>query len=502
MTDSYAVHGLAKVFGGVTAVAEASFAVEEGTVHGVIGKNGAGKSVLMNMVAGVLTPSAGSLTVGGEAVDNRRWSSRAAADHGVALVPQEPPELPFMTVEDFLFLGDRRCVKGGVVQRRMIRRKVSDIDERLALRVTPTDQMAALPIEVQQLLAFGKAVFLEEARVVLLDEITASLSGERREALLAQLRELRAGRSFTLISHRISEIMAACDNVTVMRDGVTVETVSIGSTTAQELAAAIVGDADTHVRVVPETRLSGRPVLELTQVSSPPLLDPVDLVVHEHEVLGLAGVEGSGKDELLEVLAGLRHGHGRIVVDGKEKPIRSPRAAARAGVAYLPKKREEFATIHAMSVLDNMVLPVAGAHAGFLGTLRDATLRRLGAPLVEQMAVKTPSLETDIDNLSGGNKQKVMLSRLQLMRPRVYALNEPTRGVDIATIPELLRVVRERLTVNSAVVMTSESEEELLETCDRVLVFVRGRIVRELRRGDPDFSVGAIYRTGQGVTVS
>lgn len=502
MSNSYSVQGIRKEFGGVTAVADASFSVERGTVHGVIGKNGAGKSVLMNMVAGALPPTSGELTIEGKRVDVRRWSPRTATDRGVALIPQEPPDLPFMTVQDFLFLGDRRAVKAGIVQHKVMRRWVAEIDDRLALRVTPSDQMAALPIEVQQLLAFGKAVFLEDARVILLDEITASLSGDRRDAVLNQLRDLRQGRSFTLISHRISEIMAACDNVTVMRDGASVETVAIDDTTPEQLAAAIVGKADTHVRVAPEARLRGESVLELHGVSSPPLLHEIDLTVHKHEVLGLAGVEGSGKDELLEVLAGLRSAHGRIVVEGKETRLRSPRRAARAGIAFLPKKREEFATIHSMSVLDNMVLPVARMFANPLGIIKYSRLRRVGAPLVEQMQIKTPSLNTDIDNLSGGNKQKVMLGRLQLLRPKVYALNEPTRGVDIATIPELLRVVRERLTENSAVIMTSESEEELLETCDRVLVFVRGRMVRTLQRGDSEFTVGAIYRTGQGVNVS
>lgn len=502
MSTSYSVSRLSKEFAGVHAVRDATFSVAQGTVHGVIGKNGAGKSVLMNMVAGALSPSGGELTIADDAVNVKRWSPRAAADHGIALVPQEPPDFPFLTVEDFLFLGDRSAAKRGILQRKYIRRKVREIDERLALRVTPTDQMASLPIEVQQLLAFGKAVFLEDAKVVLLDEITASLSGVRRTALLAQLRELREGRSFTLISHRISEIMAACDTVTVMRDGASVETAAIVATTPEKLAAAIVGHADTHVHVAPETRLSGAPVLQLTGLSSPPLLEAVDLVVHEHEVLGLAGVEGSGKDELLESLAGLRPFAGRVRMEGRDVRFRSPRSATRGGVAYLPKKREEFATIHGMSVLANMVLPIAGRLAGPLGIVRDVTLERTGAPLISQMRVKTPSLETDIDNLSGGNRQKVMLARLQLMRPKVYLLNEPTRGVDIATIPELLRAVREKLTTHSAVIMTSESEEELIDTCDRVLVFLHGRIVREFTRGQHDFTVGDIYRTAQGVGIA
>lgn len=499
MTVSYEVRSVSKRFAGVPAVGEASFVVEQGRVHGVIGKNGAGKSVLMNLIAGVFSASSGHLSIGSNDVDMKRWSPRLATDLGVALIPQEPPALPFMTVEDFLFMGDRTVASRGFLRRGAIRRKVAEIDERLSLRVLPGDPMATLPIEVQQRLSFGKAVYLEDAAVILLDEITASLSGPRREALLGQLRELSTGRSFTLISHRIGEIIAACDSVTVMRDGVSVQTVDIADTSSEELAASIVGDTDVHPHVTQGTRRGGSEVLRLRGVSSAPVLHDVDMTVHEHEVLGLSGVEGSGKDELLEVLAGLRRAEGAVSLRDRSVSYRSPRAAARGGMAYLPKKREELATIHGMSVLHNMVLPTARKLAGPLGFVREASLRRAGAPLAKQMQVKAPSLDADIDTLSGGNRQKVMLARLRLMTPSVFLLNEPTRGVDIATKPELLRVIREELTEGSAVVMTSESEEELVDTCDRVLVFVDGRVVRELKRDEADFTVGDIYRTGQEV---
>ena len=191
----------------MVAVKDATLDVHEGTIHGVIGKNGAGKSVLMSMIAGALQPSGGQLVVAGESVDDhRRWNPRAAQQRGISLIPQEPPKLPFLTVEDYLFLGDRRFVNRGFVNLRAMRQKVAEIDEQLELRIRPGDAMAGLPIEVQQLLAFGKAIYLEDAKVVLLDEITASLSGRRRSALLRRLRELAPGRSFTLITYHINEV--------------------------------------------------------------------------------------------------------------------------------------------------------------------------------------------------------------------------------------------------------------------------------------------------------
>lgn len=500
MDVSYSMQQLHKEFGGAVAVEDATMQVANGSVHGVIGKNGAGKSVLMNMVAGVLKPSRGQLTVAGQKVDTHRWNPRLATDLGVALIPQEPPDLPFMNVEDFLFLGDRNHTRAGLLDRGAIRRKVAEIDDRLALRVLPSDPMTSLPIEVQQLLAFAKAVFLERATVVLLDEITASLSGERRTSLLSQLNELADGRSFTLISHRIAEIMSTCHRVTVMRDGRSVQTAEVAETTPEALAGAIVGEIDVHLHeTAAHTNDLGPEVIRLRDLTSLPELEPTSFEVCQGEVLGLAGVEGSGKEELLEAIAGLRPSAGEVSIDGHSRKLSSPRAAARFGVAYLPKKREELATIHGLSVLENLVLPVARRLSGGLGILREGKVREVGLPVLKQMQVKTPSPDADIDTLSGGNRQKVMLGRLMLMQPRVYVLSEPTRGVDIATKPELLRVVREELTRTSAVIVTSESEEELVEVCDRILVFFNGTAVREVRRGEPDFNVGEIYGTGQGV---
>ncbi|MFV0253823.1 MAG: sugar ABC transporter ATP-binding protein [Beutenbergiaceae bacterium] len=502
MEPSYSAVHLTRTFPGITAVAGATFSVDEGTVHGVIGKNGAGKSVMMNMIAGILPPSSGILTILGTEVDARRWNPRVASSLGVELIPQEPPKLPDLTVGDFLFLGNKRLAKRGIVQGSLIRRMTNEIDERLALRVRVSDPMISLPIEVQQLLAFGKAVWLQEARVILLDEITASLSGQRREALLEQLRQLREGRSFTLISHRIAEIKAACDRVTVMRDGHSIDTMQVADVTPEDLAAAIVGDAEVAAPLSVDAMDLGPPVLEIDHLHSLPELHTVELTVHEHEVVGLAGVEGSGKDELLEAIVGIRPSKGTIRIDGVEFTPRSPRVAARRGISFLPKKREEYATIHGMSVLDNMVLPVAGRLSKRFGLWNPPKLRDLGDGMVDRMQVKTTSLGALIDTLSGGNKQKVMMGRLQFMTPRLYALNEPTRGVDISTIPELLRAIRERLTQSGAVLMTSESEEELLQTCDRVLVFYKGAIVREVIRGDDDFTVGTIYRESQGATAA
>jgi ABC-type sugar transport system ATPase subunit len=485
---------LRKQFGLNVAVENANIELRSGRIHGVIGKNGAGKSVLMNMIAGVFSPNGGSLAVRGTAVDIDRWDPRAATAAGIALIPQEPPRLPFLTVEDYLFLGNRKSYNFGLVNGRYRSAKIRQIDEALGLAVHRNDQMVNLPIEVQQMLAFGKAVYLDEASVILLDEITASLSTVRRDALLQELTQLQKDRAFVLITHRINEVMSTCDVVTVMRDGESVKTIDVTKTSANALAREIVGNQQIDTSSVFSKRVAGETLLSVSDG------DAVVLTVHRQEVVGLAGLDGSGKDDVIEVAAGVSAPSHLTASLTSGSKIRSSRQAAANGVAYLPKKREEFATIQGMSVLENMVLPIARTVSSPRGLWLNRQLRPLVNPLIDSLNISPPQPSALITSLSGGNRQKVMIGRLRLMKPDVYLLAEPTRGVDIGTKPLILETIRGVLAEKAGVVMTSESEEELVDYCDRIVVFFRGRVVKVLARGDREFTVDGIYRLSQGVT--
>jgi len=485
---------LRKQFGLNVVVEKANIELRSGRIHGVIGKNGAGKSVLMNMIAGVFSPNGGALTVRGSAVDNDRWDSRTATAAGIALIPQEPPRFPFLTVEDYLFLGNRKSYNFGLVNRRYRSAKIREIDEALGLAVHRNDQMVNLPIEVQQMLAFGKAVYLDEASVILLDEITASLSTVRRDALLQELTKLQKDRAIVLITHRINEVMSTCDVVTVMRDGESVKTLDVTKTSANALAREIVGDQQIDTSSVFSKRVAGETLLSVSDSNS------IVLTVHRQEVVGLAGLDGSGKDDVIEVAAGVSSLSNLTASLTSGSRIRSSRQAAASGVAYLPKKREEFATIQGMSVLENMVLPIARTVSSPRGLWLNRQLRPLVNPLIDSLNVSPPQPSALITSLSGGNRQKVMIGRLRLMKPDVYLLAEPTRGVDIGTKPLILETIRGVLAAKAGVVMTSESEEELVDYCDRIVVFFRGRVVKVLARGDREFTVDEIYRLSQGVT--
>lgn len=497
---AFEVRGLTKRFGDLDAVQSVDLGVKAGEIHGIIGRNGAGKSVLLSMMAGILSPSAGIIVVRGSVIDAGGYSPGVAHALGVTVIPQEPLFAQKMTVVDNLFLGTP-ITRAGMLDRKQMCSLALDIAARLHLNIDVNGRMEHLAVEEQQLLAFGKAIFIEDSQVVLLDEITASLSSSRKQQVLDLMREQAKGsrRAFILISHHISEILECCDQVSVMRDGHRVATLDVHGTNAEQLARHIVGDlVDAPLLGISEEL--GAVVLDIKDLSSARSFEPVSLRIRRGEVVGLAGLDGSGKDEFMAALFGLhRTDGGTIRIDGSVRKIESPTDAHQADIAYLPKKRDELAIIPRRSVEENILISVYQTITNRLGLINYRRGRALIRERFSLLQVKTSSLSTNIDTLSGGNRQKVIINRVSLTRPRLFVLCEPTRGVDIATRPDITRVIRTQFTSESAVLLTSESEGEMIDTCDRILVFLHGRVTREIRRGSPEFTSAALYRFVQGV---
>ncbi len=507
--DSYQLAGLTRRFPGVLAVDHVDLAVRRGEIHGIIGRNGAGKSVLVSMIAGLIPPSSGEILVGAERLHADNASPMRAHRMGISLIPQEPRFARALSVTDNLFMGRHLTRSLGFLDPGAMRRKVVEVIERLELEANPATQMGELPIETQQLLAFGKAVFIEHAHIILLDEITASLSRQRKMSLLRLLRDLASestNLSFTLISHHITEVMEFTDRVTVMRDGRAVATLDTDRSDERSLARWIVGDTTTgssasqHRSPGMFKSTGDTPILAVTSLSDGRDFDGLSFSLHQGEVIGFAGLEGSGKDAALEALFGLRPiMAGDVRLEGVSMRFNAPREALKSGIAFLPKHREVQAVIQNRPVEDNTLISSLHRIQTSLGFLRVREGQKIARQKTAELQVKTPSIATPIDHLSGGNKQKILINRLSLTTPKVFLLNEPTRGVDLASKPTLLQVVRDKLTAESGVIMLSESEDELVHCCDRVLVFFRGRITRVLERGNPDFTVGEIYKSVQGV---
>jgi ABC-type sugar transport system ATPase subunit len=402
--------------------------------------------------------------------------------------------------------GNRRF---GLLSPAERRRRAAELIDILELEgARPDTELRDLPIESQQLLAFARAYYIDEARVILLDEITASLSRARKQALLRLLRELLAttpGLSFTLISHHISEVMEFCDRVTVMRDGRAVASLPTAESSERELAAWIVGDAAESLEALQHQRHSvpadAATVLAARGLTSPRHFEDLSFELRAGEVLGFAGLDGSGKDSAMEAIFGLhRRVTGEMRLHGEPFRPRRPGEALARGVAYLPKHREADGVVQNLTVEENTLLSSYARFINAAGFIDAARARTTAQRYTQSTGVKTRSITTLIDFLSGGNKQKVLINRLALVEPSVFLLNEPTRGVDIASKPALLATVRDQLSERTAVIMTSESEDEMIDVCDRILVFFKGRVVRSLERGGADFTIAELYRTIQGVS--
>ncbi|MBX6323881.1 MAG: sugar ABC transporter ATP-binding protein, partial [Rhodospirillaceae bacterium] len=450
-----------------------AMAVRQGEIHGIIGRNGAGKSVLVSMIAGVIRPTGGRIIVNGVAVDAASYDPVRAHELGVSLVPQEPRFAKRLSVVDNLFMGRPITDAFGLLRRRAMVEVLRDLAQQLGLEVAPSEAIGRLPMEVQQLLAFGKAQFIERARVILLDEITASLSRQRKSLLLSLLRRLverEPDRSFTLISHHVAEIMEFCDRVTVMRDGRAVATLDVDCTSARELADWIVGDARVNTLPAKPTGhaapSAGAPAFALRGLGRHGVFEGLDLDLRLGQVVGFAGLDGSGKDEAAEALLGLGGiDTGEVRADGRPLRIGSPGQAMAEGIVLLAKHREHQGVIPGRSVEENVLISSYRAVSSALGFVDRRQARRITVEKIAQMKIKAAGPWANMSSLSGGNKQKVLISRLSLVRPRLFILNEPTRGVDLATKPEILHAIRTELAATSAVIMLAESEDELVTVC-------------------------------------
>ncbi|MDR1238085.1 MAG: sugar ABC transporter ATP-binding protein, partial [Propionibacteriaceae bacterium] len=416
------------------------------------------------------------------------------------IIPQEPEFALEMSVIDNIFLGVP-LKKGVLLDHRQMREVAAKALDAVGVQVNPRTKIAECTIEEQQLLALAKALFIEDAKVIFLDEITASLSAARKQQILELMRveAEQNNRAFVLISHRISEVITVCDRVSVLRDGKRIDTVRIADTTAAELAAMIVG-GDIHSPELDESVEFGAEILQVQSLSKEGAFEDVSFTLRKGEVLGLAGLDGSGKDDVMNALYGLvKVDEGSVTVNGRTARVKSPGVARKLGVAYVPKKREELAIIHGMSVQDNILLPVYSTIRNKVGLINRRRAKEMVETRMKVLPFKARSLGVNIDFLSGGNRQRVVINRMALLSPDVFVLHEPTRGVDIASKPDIIATVRNDLRDGSGIILTSESEDELVDLCDRVLVFFRGKCVREFVRGEADFTSGTIYNSLQGV---
>jgi erythritol transport system ATP-binding protein len=489
--------GLVRRYGGTLALGGVDFEARGGEVTAVIGGNGAGKSTLMKILAGAEQPSEGRLSLDGAPV--RFGSVREAEQVGVVLIPQELSLLPELTVAENVFLGRERKGPGwrrALVDRASERATAARLLERLGVRIHPEARVGALGAGEQQMVAIARALAVD-ARVLILDEPTAALGGREAEVLARVVRELRAdGVAVLYISHRLEELLSLGDRIVVLRDGRMVAEAPAAEVDRRWIVGHMAGPSAPADEAAPRTR----PVRSAAEAATPPRLrvsgldvdrgpgapplSNVTLDVRPGEIVGLYGLVGAGRTELLEALAGARAATGAVTLDGQDLGRRDLRGRIAAGLLLVPEDRRAAGIVPEASVADNLTLSAIERlrRGPWQPFLHGGRIRQAVDDMIRKLDVRPRAPGRAVQLLSGGNQQKVLFGRAFLAGPRALLLDEPTRGVDVAARDQLHAVIADLAADGCAVLVSSSDAEELCALADRVLILSAGRLVAELPR--------------------
>lgn len=470
-----------KSFGAVVALRSGSLRMESGSIHALIGENGAGKSTLVKIVAGLYRRDAGEFRLNGEEVDFTSTAQSKAA--GIAVIYQEPTLFPDLSVTENVFMGRQPIGRFGRIDRKAMRREVESLFLRLGVRIDPDRPAEGLSIADQQVIEIAKAVSLD-ARVLIMDEPTAALSGVEVDRLFAIARSLRdEGRALLFISHRFDEVFDLCDVVTVMRDGAYIDTTPIADTTVDELVRQMVGRDVTDLFPKLEAEI-GEPLLKVEGLSSAGVFHDISFDVRAGEIVGLAGLVGAGRSEVARAVFGVDgYDSGSVTLEGRPVRKGDPARAMLQGLALVPEDRRKQGLVLESSVARNITLAIRNqlARAGIITSGFENRAARVWASRLE---VKASALSTVAATLSGGNQQKVVLGKWLATEPRVLIVDEPTRGIDVGTKAEVHRLLSELAGRGIGILMISSELPEVLGMADRVLVMREGRITAEIDRAD------------------
>ncbi|HET9094476.1 MAG TPA: sugar ABC transporter ATP-binding protein [Solirubrobacteraceae bacterium] len=473
-----AVSHVAKSFGAVAAISDASLALHAGEAHGLVGENGAGKSTLVKMLAGVHQPDSGQITI--EGVPVTLGSPGAARDAGIAVIYQEPTMFPDLSVAENVFMGRMPRQSAGRLDRESMRRQVISVLEMLDVRLDPDRAARGLSIADQQIAEIAKALTLD-ARVLVMDEPTAALSAAEVERLTRVIETLRGrGAAVLFISHRLDEIFTICQSVTVMRDGRSVLARPAAELTSDELVRAMVG-RDVEQRQLTRGAI-GDVVLSVDRLTQEGNFVDISFELRAGEIVGLGGLVGAGRTEIAQGIFGIeRYDAGSVTVAGQPLKKGSPSAAMQAGIALVPEDRRQHGLVMDESIERNVLL-ASLASVTRRGLIAGELARQTSRTWLDRLQVKYGRLSDPVTTLSGGNQQKVVLAKWLRRNPRVIIVDEPTRGIDVGTKAEVHRLLEELAEQGVAVLVISSELPELLLLADRILVIREGRLVREIPR--------------------
>jgi rhamnose transport system ATP-binding protein len=487
------LRGISKRFGATAALTDVSMDLRAGEILALVGENGAGKSTLVKILAGVHAPDSGTILLDG--VATQIGDPAAARAHRVAVVHQEPRLFPDLSVAENVFLADPPKGRLGEISWREMRRAAARLFEQLDVRLDVSAPVRGLSMADQQLIEIAKALSVD-ARVLVLDEPTASLSAHEVERLFAIVRRTRdSGVAVLFVSHRLDEVFRLSDRATVFRDGRHVITEATRNLTTADLVRHMVGRA---VTLFPKADAAvGEVLLEVRGLTRAGEFSDVSFTVRSGEILGLAGLVGAGRTEIARVLFGIsRPTAGEVLLDGRPVHFGTPSAALRAGIAYVPEDRHQDGLILDFSISDNITLPILARLFPRL-FVRSSTERRLAQGYTEQLRVRMTGVDQLVQALSGGNQQKVVIAKWLATSPRVLILDEPTRGVDIGAKVEVHRIVSDLAASGLGIILISSDLPEVLAMSDRILVLHEGRVTAEIARSDATEERVMFAATGQ-----
>ena len=473
-----------KTFPGVKALQNVDFTLKKGEIHALMGENGAGKSTLIKVLTGVEEFETGEILIDGcdHAIVNR--SPQEAQNRGISTVYQEVNLCPNLTVAENLFIG-REPRKGGLIDWKTMNKKAGKLLQDLDIHADVTQTIDHYSIAIQQMVAIARAVDMS-AKVLILDEPTSSLDDGEVEKLFTLMRRLKAeGVGIIFVTHFLEQVYAVCDKITVLRNGQLVGQFTTAELPRVQLVAKMMGKDFDDLAAIKNSRSEEKHgdddvVIKAVGLGKKGYIKPFDLVIHKGEVVGFTGLLGSGRSETVRVLYGAeKPDEGELKVNGKTLTARHPLMSMNAGMAYLPEDRKNEGIIADLSVRDNLIMALQ-AKRGIFHLLSRKQQEEFTDKYIEMLQIKTASRETPIKSLSGGNQQKVIIGRWLLTNPDFLILDEPTRGIDVGTKTEIQKLVVKLAEQGMAVVFISSEIEEMLRTCDRMVVMRDGTKVGEL----------------------
>jgi len=494
---------ISKLYPGTIALKGVNLEVLKGEVHGLIGKNGAGKTTLVNLVSGVIFPTQGDIYIG-----DKHFKSLSRIDakkEGISIVTQEPEVVSEFNVTETFFSPDY-ILKNNFINWKIMISRAKEIIEKIKFDLDVEMKMGELSISTRQFILILKAFFVEKASIIILDEASASLSKKDEEILFEIISIAKdQGKTIIYISHRMDEVLKVCDRVTVLRDGETIITKDCSELDERRLSSFIIGDKNMTVSLGELKKTIGdniktkkeEIILQVRNLTKIGYFQNINFELKKGEILGIAGLRGSGRTEILKSIVGAEKADiGEIVVCKKTKKFKNPCHALRNGIVYLPEERDKEGIISDLSVRENMVLAKIKdlVKFGFINARKENNIVK---NLIKELNIITSSSEQEIKNLSGGNKQKVVVGKIIAINPIIILLDEPTKGVDIETKANILKIIKEKLSKNSSVIMTSPSLDELIEVCDRIIVLYEGKIVSEYHK--KNFNEENIYLAMQNI---